>query len=128
VQANLHKALGCVAAVTDGAVRDLDEVQELGFHFFSSCVSVTHAYVHLVDVSIPVKVGGLTVKPGDLIMGDKHGVLSIPPEIARDLPQAAKMIEDWEKNVISYCKSDDFTLEGLKKRVSVPKPTWPPKK
>jgi len=125
VQANIHKTLGCVAAVTDGAVRDLDEVQELGFHFFSSCVSVTHAYVHLVDVSIPVKVGGVVVNPGDLIMGDKHGVLSVPLSIARYLPEAAKRIEDWERNVIDYCKSKDFTLEGLKELVSVPKPIWP---
>jgi regulator of RNase E activity RraA len=125
VQANIHKKLGCVAAVTDGAVRDLDEVHELGFHFFSSCVSSTHAYVHLVDVSIPVKVGGVVVKPGDLIMGDKHGVISVPLPIARHLPEAAKRIEDWERNVINYCKSEDFTLEGLKERVSVPKPKWP---
>jgi regulator of RNase E activity RraA len=114
-----------VAAVTDGAVRDLDEVQELGFQFFSSCVSVTHAYVHLIDVSIPVKVGGVVVEPGDLIMGDKHGVISVPLSIARHLPEAAKRIEDWERNVIDYCGSKDFTLAGLKERVSVPKPTWP---
>lgn len=125
VQANIHKALGCVGAVTDGAVRDLDEVQELGFHFFSSCVSVTHAYVHLVDVSIPVKVGGVVVKPGDLIMGDKHGVISVPLSIAKHLPEAAKRIESWERNVIDYCRSKAFTLEGLKECVSAPKPTWP---
>ncbi len=125
VQANIHQTLGCVAAVTDGAVRDLNEVQELGFHFFSSCVSVNRAYFHIVDVSIPVKVGGMLVKPGDLILGDKHGVISIPLSIAKNLPQAAKRIEDWDRNVIDYCKSKEFTLEGLKERVSVPKPTWP---
>jgi regulator of RNase E activity RraA len=125
VQANIHKKLGCVGVVTDGTVRDLDEVHELGFHFFSSGVSVTHAYVHLVDVSIPVKVGGVVVEPGDLIMGDKHGVLSVPISIATHLPETAKRIEDWERNVIDYCKSKDFTLEGLKERVSIPKPVWP---
>jgi len=125
VQANIHKTLGCVGAVTDGAVRDLDEVRELGFHFFSSCVSVTHAYVHLVDVSIPVKVGRVVVKQGDLIMGDKHGVISVPLAIAKHLPEAAKRIERWERNVIDYCRSGTFTLEGLKERVSAPKPTWP---
>ncbi len=51
--------------------------EELGFHFFSSCVTVSHAYVHMVDFGAPVKVGGLLVKPGDLLMGDKHGVISI---------------------------------------------------
>lgn len=125
VNANIHRALGCVGTVTDGSVRDLDEVKELGFHFFASGISVSHAYVHLVDVGIPVKVGGLLVKPGDLIMGDKHGVISIPLEIAKDVPQAAQLIEDWERRVINFCKSDKFTLEGLKELYMAPRPTWP---
>lgn len=127
VQANIHKALGCVGTVTDGSVRDLDEVRETGFCFFSSCVTVSHAYVHLVDVMIPVKVGGLVVKPGDLLLGDKHGVISIPLEIARDVPKAAQMVEDWERRVINYCKSKEFTIDGLKERYAAPRPTWPPK-
>jgi len=128
VNANIHKALGCVGAVTDGSVRDLDEVREMGFHFFSSCVTVSHAYVHLVEIGIPVKVGGLVVKPGDLILGDKHGVISIPLEIARNVPKAAQLVEDWERPVINFCKSKDFTMEGLKKRYLSPRPTWPPRK
>jgi len=128
VNANIHKALGCVGTVTDGSVRDLDEVREIGFHFFSSCVSVSHAYVHLVEVSTPVKVGGLVVRPGDLIQGDKHGVISIPKEIAKDVSTAAQLVEDWERRVINFCKSSDFTVEGLKERYQSPRPTWPPQK
>jgi regulator of RNase E activity RraA len=127
VNGNIHKALGCVGTVTDGSVRDLDEVREAGFHFFSSCVTVSHAYVHLVEVGVPVKVGGLVVKPGDLIMGDKHGVISIPLEIARDVPQAAQLVEDWERPVIDFCKSKEFNVEGLKARFLSARPTWPPK-
>jgi regulator of RNase E activity RraA len=126
VNGNIHKALGCVGTVTDGSVRDLDEVEELGFHFFSSCVTVSHAYVHMIDFGTEVKVGGLRVKPGDLIMGDKHGVISIPLDIARDVPRAAQMIEDWERNIINFCKSDRFSVEGLKERYLSPRPTWPP--
>jgi regulator of RNase E activity RraA len=100
----------------------------MGFHFFSSCVTVSHAYVHLVEIGIPVKVGGLVVKPGDLILGDKHGVISIPLEIARDVPKAAQLVEDWERLIINYCKSKDFTIEGLKERYMSPRPTWPPRK
>lgn len=127
VNANMHKALGCVGTVTDGSVRDLDEVREHGFHFFSSCVTVSHSYVHLVEVGIPVKIGNLVVRPGDLIMGDKHGVISIPLEIARDVPKAAQLIEDWERKVIDFCKSKDFTVEGMKERYMSPRPTWPPR-
>jgi 4-hydroxy-4-methyl-2-oxoglutarate aldolase len=124
VNANIHKALGCVGTVTDGSVRDLDEVEELGFHFFSSCITVSHAYVHLIDVGAPVKIGGLVVKPGDLLMGDKHGVISIPLEIARDVPKAAQMMEDWERKVINFCKSKEFNVEGLKERFVSPRPAW----
>ena len=128
VNANIHKALGCVGTVTDGSVRDLDEVKEMGFHFFSSCVTVSHAFVHLVEIGTPVKVGGLVVKMGDLIMGDKHGVISIPLEIARDVPKAAQLVEDWERPVIQYCQSKDFTLEGLREQYMSPRPSWPPKR
>jgi 4-hydroxy-4-methyl-2-oxoglutarate aldolase len=124
VNANIHEALGCAGTVTDGSVRDLDEVEELGFHFFSSCITVSHAYVHLIDVGIPIKVGGLLVKPGDLIMGDKHGVIAIPLEIARDVPKAAQMMEEWERRVINFCKSKEFNVEGLKERFMSPRPVW----
>jgi regulator of RNase E activity RraA len=127
VNANIHKALGCEGVVTDGSVRDLDEVKEIGFHFFSSCITVSHAYVHLVEVGVPVKVGGVWVRPGDLIMGDKHGVIKIPLEVAKDVPKAAQMVEDWERKVINFCKSREFTVEGLKEKFMSPRPTWPAK-
>jgi 4-hydroxy-4-methyl-2-oxoglutarate aldolase len=127
VNGNIHKALGCVGTVTDGSVRDLDEVKELGFQFYSSCVTVSHAYVHLVEIGVPVKVGGLWVKPGDLLMGDKHGVIKVPLEIAKDVPKAAQMMEDWERKVINFCKSKEFSPGGLKERFMSPRPTWPPK-
>jgi regulator of RNase E activity RraA len=127
VNANIHRALACVGTVTDGSVRDLDEVEELGFHFYSSCVTVSHAYVHMIGFGMPVTIGGLIVEPGDLIMGDKHGVISIPQEIAKDVPKAAKMVEDWERRIIDYCKSAEFSLDGLKERYMAPRPVWPSK-
>lgn len=47
VNANLFKALGCAGVVTDGCVRDLKEVRELGFHFFARGPGVSHAYVRV---------------------------------------------------------------------------------
>ena len=127
VNGNIHKALGCAGVVTDGSVRDLDEVKDIGFQFYSNCVTVSHAYVHLVEIGAPVKVGGLWVKPGDLLMGDKHGVIKVPLEIAKDVPKACQMMEDWERKVINFCKSKEFNTEGLKERFLGPRPTWPPK-
>ena len=114
VNGNIHRALGCLGVVTDGGVRDLDEVHDIGFHFFAAEVIPSHAYVHLVDSGIPVKVGGLVVTNGDLIHADKHGVVVIPAEIAREVPQACQTVEDRERRMINFCKSPDFDPEKLK--------------
>ena len=114
VQANIHRALGCVGVITDGSVRDLDEVRALNFQFCAAHVSVSHANVHMVDFGIPVKVGGVWVKPGDIVHGDQHGVVVIPPEVAAGIPEAIAKDEAAEKRIISVCQSGDFTVDKLK--------------
>ena len=112
VQANLHRALGAVGTVTNGGVRDLDEMQEVGFFAFASCVLVSHAYVHITDIEVPVKVGGLEVSPGDIIQGDQHGVIKVPRDIAADIPAAVKRVEDGEQEMIGYANSSEFHGRG----------------
>ena len=114
VNGNIHKALGCLGAVTNGGVRDLDEVRALGFQFLASAAIVSHAYVHLVDFGTPVKVGGLLVNPGDLIHADKHGAIAIPHEIAREVPAAAAEVERGERTIIDHSQSPDFSVQRLK--------------
>jgi regulator of RNase E activity RraA len=114
VQANIHRALGCLGVVTDGSVRDLDEVRALGFQFAAAHVSVSHAYVHMVDFGLPVKVGGLWVKPGDLIHCDQHGAVTIPPEIAERVPEAVTRVEADERQIIGLCQSAKFSVDDLK--------------
>ncbi len=114
VQSNVHQALGCVGTVTDGGVRDLDEMKEAGFFAFATEVLVSHAYVHLVEYGVPVTIGGLTVNPGDIVMGDQHGVLTVPKDIAADIPKAVGEVEKGERRIIDFCRSSSFTPEGLK--------------
>ena len=114
VQATMHGKLGCVGTVTNGGVRDLDEMQELGFFAFASTILVSHAYIHIIDMNVPVTIGGLRVEPGDILMGDQHGVVGIPKDIAGELPAAVKAVEAREQEIIGLCKSPDFTLEKLK--------------
>ena len=82
VNANIHRALGSQGLLTNGSVRDIDEVKPLGFHFFASGLHVSHGYAHLEEFNRPVKVFGLLVHPGDLLHCDKHGAALIPKEIA----------------------------------------------
>ncbi len=118
VQTNIHRRLGCIGTVTNGGVRDLDEVRAAGFQLFAKRAIPSHAYVHLVDVGQPVTIGGLTVNTGDIVHGDQHGVTRVPFEIAGDIPRAAERIEAWEKTIINYCRSDDFSVDGLRKLLS----------
>lgn len=115
VNGNIHKALGCAGTVTNGGVRDLNEVGPLGFHFFARHVIVSHAYVRMVEFGASVQVGGLTIRTGDLIHADRHGAQVLPLEIARDIPAAAERVIARERRIIDYCKSPEFTPDGLKK-------------
>jgi regulator of RNase E activity RraA len=117
VHANILRALGCVAFVTNGAVRDLPEVDQTGFQMFAGNVSVSHAYSHVFDFGHTVEIAGLTVRPGDLIHGDLHGVQTIPLEIAERVPAKALQILRQRKKLISFCSSDEFSLQNLHRQV-----------
>jgi regulator of RNase E activity RraA len=126
VNGNTFKAHGCIGVVTDGGVRDVDEVEEIGFHYFARSVIVSHAYVHVEESGVPVEIGGLTIRPGDLIHADKHGVMTVPHDIAALIPEAARRIEERERALINYCKSPEFTSEGLRQLQStLPQPRAP---
>lgn len=114
---NMHAAiltaLGCVAYVTNGAVRELPSVHSIGFQLFAGSVAVSHAYAHIFDIGGPVTVGGMDVRPGDLLHGDRHGILTIPLEIASRIPEAADRLQRSEQKVVDFCRSPDFSVAKL---------------
>lgn len=119
VNGSRHKAMGCLGTITNGGVRDLDEVHELGFQYFASAVIPSHAYVHMVDFNLPVSVGGLVVNPGDLLHADKHGIIHIPHEVAAEVPEKCHEMERRERPLIDLHKSSDFTVEKLKELMGI---------
>jgi len=106
-------ALGCVGYVTDGAVREIPRVRELGLQLFAGNVAVSHAYAHIFDFGATVKVGGLEVRPGDLLHGDRHGVLTVPKEIVARIPAVAAELRQGEQRIIDFCHSGAFSTEQL---------------
>jgi 4-hydroxy-4-methyl-2-oxoglutarate aldolase len=107
-------ALGCVGYVTNGAVRELPRVRQIGLQLFAGSVAVSHAYAHLFDFGSIVKVGGLEVRPGDLLHGDRHGLVTVPAEIAREIPSVSAKLRQAEKKVIDFCRSDKFSVDKLR--------------
>jgi len=114
VHAHIYRALGCAGIVTNGAVRDVPALRSMGFQAFASHISVSHAYAHVVEVGSPVVVGGLEVQLGDLLHGDLHGVLSIPPQVVDELPAIVAEQKEIEQTIKAFCDSPEFTVDGLR--------------
>ena len=118
VNANIHLALGSSGVITNGTVRDIEEVSRTDFGVIASGLSVSHGFAHLEDFNRPVKVFGMTVQPGDLVHADRHGAVVIPRSIASQVVAAARAIEQAEQEMIRLCKSETFTIPELDKLVS----------
>jgi 4-hydroxy-4-methyl-2-oxoglutarate aldolase len=104
IMCSTYRAFGAAGLITSGAARDLDQVRRLGFSAFSNGTICSHGYSHIVDLHRAVRVGGLTVHPGDLIHADTNGVAVIPPEIAADVAQAAAELVAAESAMLDYLR------------------------
>ncbi|HEX2575176.1 MAG TPA: RraA family protein [Aquihabitans sp.] len=108
VNSSICLALGCEGVVTDGLVRDLPDVEALGFRYLARGVGVARAYVEVVDTGIPVEVGGVRFTSGDLVHADRHGALVIPHDAAEALPAAAEVTIAKERRMLDWVRSADF--------------------
>jgi len=90
-------------------------------NLFAGSVAVSHAYAHIFDVGASVNVAGMEVRPGDLLHGDRHGVLTVPTEIAAAVPAVAADLHRREQKVIDFCRSSAFFVEKLSEIVKTKK-------
>ena len=100
VNSNVHRALGCVGTITDGAIRDIDEMKNAGFKALCRGTCVGHAYAWPIEWDLEVEVFGCKVRPGDLIHADKHGFLIIPPEDQDKILEATAFMDANECNTV----------------------------
>ena len=112
--AAILQANRCIGVVTNGAVRDLAQIEQTGFQLFSGTISVSHAYAHVAQVNRPVTVAGLKIVPGELLHGDRNGVVKIPPHSAERILEIAAEMRRREERILQFCRSKDFSLERLR--------------
>jgi regulator of RNase E activity RraA len=119
VQSNTHRALGCVGTITDGAVRDLDEMTNAGLKALARRVCVGHAHVVPVRWNCEVEVFGRKIQPGQLIHADKHGFMAIPAEDEARLLDAACFMDSNECNTVIAAAREaaGLPVEELLKRL-----------
>jgi regulator of RNase E activity RraA len=93
VNAAFHRAVGCVGAIVDGAVRDVDDMASVGWKTLASALRVGHGFGWPVRFGVEVEAFGCRVRPGELIHADKHGFLVIPPEDEAAVLEAAVFMD-----------------------------------
>lgn len=117
VMCSVYRAFGSTGLVTSGGGRDLLQVRALSYPVFTGTTICSHAWCHILHVGLPVHVGGLVVRQGDLLHGDANGVTNIPLEIAADVAGAAAEFVAAERIVLDYVQGPgEKTLAGLNER------------
>jgi len=115
VMCTIYQTFGCAGLITSGGGRDLPQVRSLGFPVFTGSTICSHGNCHLPDVNVPVRVGGLTIQPGDLLHGDCNGIAVIPHEIAAGLAGACEEFATIEENLLAAVRAGGADLDALRK-------------
>lgn len=115
VMCTTYQQFGAKGLITSGTGRDLDQVRAIGFPAFTSGPCSAHGYCHILEANIQISVGGITIRPADLIHGDCNGVSTIPVEIASEVPDVCAELAVAEKIVLDYVKQPGRTVAGFSK-------------
>ncbi len=113
VNVSIHNGLGLAGTLTNGLLRDLDEIDK-NYMVLASAIGPSHAYVHVVEFGIDVNICGLNIKDGDIIHADQHGAVKVPYDSLEMLPRAIKFMQKKESHIIEAAKKTDFDIEKLK--------------
>ena len=105
---------GCAGVVTDGGFRDSDEIKKLSIPtYHNRPSSPTNLTLHqAIDINIPIACGDVAVWPGDLIVGDKEGVVVIPFNIIQAISVEVKSMTIYEDYVLKKVKNGS-SIKGL---------------
>lgn len=118
IMCTAYKTFGAVGLVTNGPGRDIEQVRALDFPVFTGSTVCSHGYIQILDVHVPVHVGGIAVYPGDLLHGDVNGVTTIPVEIAADVTDVAAEFVAAEQIILDTLHSEGVTLAQLQQAMS----------
>jgi len=108
------KTLGSAGVVSDGGVRDFDEVARIGLPVFSQGAhpSVLGRKHVPWELDVTIGCGGATVQPGDVIVGDGDGVIVIPPALVEEVVDAALAQEDEDAWIAEQVEAG-YPVDGL---------------
>ncbi|MEU5523793.1 RraA family protein [Streptomyces sp. NPDC047860] len=119
LMSTLSMKAGITAGIVDGAVRDVDEIRDLGFPlWYRSTVprpspTAVHDRVEPVQVNVPVVIGGQVINPGDIVVADENGISVVPADLAADVLEGTHRQMDKERIVREKINSGATVQELL---------------
>jgi 4-hydroxy-4-methyl-2-oxoglutarate aldolase len=113
IMVTAYKRFGCIGFITNGGARDILQIEAMRFPIFSNSIIVSHSYSRIEEIHVPVHVGGLLVKPGDLLHADANGVVLIPHDITEEAANACEAFVATERISLDYLERKDATPAGF---------------
>ncbi len=103
--------------ITSGAGRDIEQVRRLKFPCWTSSMIVSHGYCSILASNVPVCVGGLDVRPGDLLHADGNGIVNIPHAIAAGVAELCDPFIKAEQILLDYLQTSSPTQAGYARAI-----------
>ena len=102
--------------IVDGAIRDLEGISEMDMPaYFRSAHPSAIGNVMLTGINVPVRIGNVTVMPGDLVVGDREGIYFIPPQFAQEVMDRADethVHDEWTRKKFDEGKYKSSEIYG----------------
>lgn len=115
LMATTAKVRNLAGAVIDGGARDVKDIREIGFPVFSRSITPATSVGRYVSVAkqIPVQCAGVTVRPGDLVVGDLDGVVVVPADRAEEIVAVLKQYREKEEKMKPIIRETKSMLKAL---------------
>ena len=110
----VHQALGCHGVVTNGSVRDIDQLAP-GFQVLAGLIAPSHAFVHVAQWQCEVNIEGMVVQDGDLVHADRHGAVVVPQSAVRGVLDSLDLMVRREAVILEAARRPGATVDDIKK-------------
>ena len=114
INCTIHKAFGISGTLTNGVMRDLDDLPK-DYPVIAGSIGPSHSFVRIEEINVDVNIFGLKVSPNDLVHADKHGALVIPTEIIPDLEAAVIKLLDTEQIILKPAQKESMSFSEFEK-------------
>mgnify|MGYP001238137720 FL=1 len=114
----LFHLLGAAGAVSDTPSRDIASIQGRapGFQLFGPGVISSHGNGAILEIDVPVMIGGMSIEPGDLVHGDLNGLISVPIGMAQEAVALCAQVRADEQEIFDLMDTEPLPVAELKTR------------